>query len=111
MDDDDLDYERTLVQLPKCHVFKIPTRRSAEGHRAADWPSDPTWTGKCKVITKGKTCAVVLMDDLNATFAICPVTDDSAVERTLDSGRYFVLRIMALVFDTFTETVTLKSEP
>ena len=26
-------------------------------------------------------------------FAVCEVTDDSAVERTLDSGRYFALRI------------------
>jgi hypothetical protein len=34
-----------------------------------------------------------LIDDKNVTFASCPVTDDTAVERTLDSGRYFVLRI------------------
>lgn len=33
------------------------------------------------------------MDASNAVFAICQVTDDAAVERTLDSGRYFVLRI------------------
>jgi hypothetical protein len=33
------------------------------------------------------------MDDKNNVFAICQVTDDGAVERTLDSGRYFVLRI------------------
>ena len=93
MDSEELDYERTLVQLPQCHVFKIPTRRSADGHRASDWPKEPTWSGKCKVIAKGKTAAVVLVDQNNATFAVCPVTDDSAVERVLDSGRYFVLRI------------------
>lgn len=33
------------------------------------------------------------MDDANKVFATCHVTNDSAVERTLDSGRYFVLRI------------------
>lgn len=33
------------------------------------------------------------MDASNQVFAICQVTDDAAVERTLDSGRYFVLRI------------------
>jgi ferric-dicitrate binding protein FerR (iron transport regulator) len=36
---------------------------------------------------------IYLIDDKNAVFASCPVTDDAAVERTLDSGRYFVLRI------------------
>lgn len=91
MDDD---YERTLCQLPQVHVFKIPVRKSAEGHRASDWPKDPTWTGKLKIIAKGRLAAVMLMDAVNnSVFAVCPVSDDSAVERTLDSGRYFVLRI------------------
>ena len=91
--DDDSDYERTLCQLPQVHVFKIPVRKSAEGHRASDWPKDPTWTGKLKVIAKGRVAAIILLDDKNATFAVCPVSDDTAVERTLDSGRYFVLKI------------------
>lgn len=34
-----------------------------------------------------------MVDDKNVVFASCPVTDEAAVERTLDSGRYFVLRI------------------
>jgi hypothetical protein len=33
------------------------------------------------------------MDNNSQVFAVCKVTDDAAVERTLDSGRYFVLRI------------------
>eukprot|EP01039_Chlorochromonas_danica_P002578 gene2577-2820_t len=85
--------ERTLCQLPRVYVFRIPTRTSAGGYRAADWPKDPSWTGKLKVIAKGSLLAVVLMDDQNSTFAICNVTDDSCVERTADSGRYFVLKI------------------
>eukprot|EP01038_Epipyxis_sp_PR26KG_P004613 gene4613-6490_t len=85
--------ERTLCQLPQVHVFKIPARKSADGYRASDWPKDPTWSGKLKIVSKGRTAAIILMDDKNQTFAICPVTDDAAVERTLDSGRYFVLRI------------------
>ena len=90
----DEDYERTLCQLPQVHVFKIPVRKSAEGHRASDWPKDPTWTGKLKIIAKGRLAAVMLMDAVNnSVFAVCPVSDDTAVERTLDSGRYFVLRI------------------
>lgn len=64
-----------------------------EGHRASDWPKDPTWTGKLKIVAKGKVAAIILMDASNQVFAVCKVTDDAAVERTLDSGRYFVLRI------------------
>ncbi len=45
------------------------------------------------MVGKGSTLAIVLQDDKNNVFAICQVNDDSAVERTLDSGRYFVLRI------------------
>lgn len=66
---------------------------SSDGHRASDWPKDPTWSGKLKIVAKGQLAAIILMDDKNNTFAVCPVTDDAAVERTLDSGRYFVLRI------------------
>lgn len=44
-------------------------------------------------MAKGRIAAIVLLDDKNQTFAVCQVTDDSAVERTLDSGRYYVLRI------------------
>lgn len=85
--------ERTLCQLPNVHVFRIPTRTSADGYRAADWPKDPNWTGKLKVVTKNNNLAVILMDAQNNTFAVCHVTDDSSVERTLDSGRYFALKI------------------
>lgn len=46
-----------------------------------------------KIIAKGKVLAIILLDANNQVFAVCKVTDDAAVERTLDSGRYFVLRI------------------
>lgn len=88
------EYERTLLQLPSVHVFKIPVRKSADGHRASEWPKAPTWTGKLRVVAKGKMAAIILLDaQTNQTFAVCPVSDEAAVERTLDSGRYFVLRI------------------
>lgn len=45
------------------------------------------------MVARGSTLAIILQDDKNQVFAICQVNDDSAVERTLDSGRYFVLRI------------------
>jgi adaptin ear-binding coat-associated protein 1/2 len=89
----DSSVERTLCQLPAVHVFRIPPRSSADGYRAADWPKDPNWSGKLKVIAKGNQLAIILTDAQNNTFAICHVADDGCVERTLDSGRYFVLKI------------------
>ena len=62
-------------------------------NRAADWPQEPIWTGKLKIIAKNKLATIILLNDKNVVFGQCPVTDDAAVERTLDSGRYFVLRI------------------
>jgi hypothetical protein len=64
-----------------------------DGHRAADWPTEPIWTGRLKVVARGRNAVIQLIDAENKLFASCPVTDDSAVERCLDSGRYFVLRI------------------
>jgi hypothetical protein len=84
--------ELTLCQLPSVFVFKIPPRRSAEGHRASDWPKEHSWNGKLKIVAKGRQCAIILQDAKNQVFAVCPVTE-GAVEKTLDSGRYFVLRI------------------
>ena len=94
--------ERTLCQLPCCHVFKIPTRRSADGHRynvamlaffllchvvvhfcrAADWPKDPAWTGKLKIVARGRNAAILLLDEKNQLFAMCPVAE-GAVERSM----------------------------
>jgi hypothetical protein len=92
MDDYD-EIERTLCQLPSVHVFKIPPKMTADGIRAADWPKDPIWTGKLKITAKGKLASITLFDEKNPEFAVCHVTDDSAIERTTDSGRYFALRI------------------
>ena len=55
--------------------------------------TDPMWSGKLRVIAKGDQAAILLIGNDNSPFGTCPVTDDGAVERTLDSGRYFVLRI------------------
>ena len=46
-----------------------------------------------KIVAKGRLAVIMLIDNANNTFAVCPVSDDGAVERTVDSGRYFVLRI------------------
>ena len=65
-----------------------------DGHRASDWPKEHTWAGKLKISAKGRIAVITLLDSTtNQVFASCTVTDDSCVERTLDSGRYFVLKI------------------
>ena len=43
-------------------------------------------TGKLKITAKDKLATIYLIDDQNKIFSTCPVTDDAAVERTLDSG-------------------------
>jgi hypothetical protein len=76
----------------KC-MFSEFRPKNLQGHRASDWPKDPNWTGKLKIVAKGRTAAIILSDERNQVFAICQVTDDSSVQKVLDSGRYFVLRI------------------
>lgn len=85
--DDDFEIERTLVQLPSVHVMRIPPRSSADGYRAADWPQEPIWTGRIKITAKGKLATITLHDEKKGVFAQCPVSDDNAVERTVDSGK------------------------
>ena len=88
----DVEYERTLCQLPAAHVFRIPPARGAEGHRASDWPQKPTWTGRLTITAKGRLAVITLIDREGNVFAKAPV-GPGTVERTVDSGRYFVLRI------------------
>ncbi len=49
--------------------------------RASNWPKDPTWTGKMKIIAKGRQAAIILLDDKNQVFATCPVSE-GAVEKS-----------------------------
>lgn len=47
-----------------------------------------------KISARGRLAVITLLDSkTNQVFATCSVTDDSCVEKTLDSGRYFVLKI------------------
>ncbi|XP_071945508.1 adaptin ear-binding coat-associated protein 2-like [Antedon mediterranea] len=91
------DYESVLCVKPEAFVYKIPPRATNRGYRAADWKLDaPDWTGRLKVIAKGKSCFVRLEDKTSGElFAECPVDSHPgvAVEGVMDSSRYFVLRI------------------
>ena len=98
--------ERVLATIHNAHVFKLPPKSSAAvGWRGADW-KEKVWQGTVKVVERGNLIAVLLVDDKNgqnqhhhtshrtggSIFAVCPVKD-GAVDRCVDSSRYFVLRI------------------
>ena len=85
--------ERTLCQLPCVYVYKVPTRRSAEGYRASEFPKDHIWSGKLKIVAKGRQACIFMLDQNNNVFTSSLVTEGS-VERTIDSGRYFILKIL-----------------
>eukprot|EP00922_Rhytidocystis_sp_ex-Travisia-forbesii_P050939 GHVS01075664.1.p1 GENE.GHVS01075664.1~~GHVS01075664.1.p1 ORF type:complete len:357 (+),score=78.72 GHVS01075664.1:290-1360(+) len=92
MDDSSLEY--VLLNKREVFVYKIPPR-SPQGHRAEDW-KECIWRGKLQVVARETTCAVKLLDVNTAKlFAQCPVTEnyEQSVERTMDSSRYFALRV------------------
>lgn len=73
-----------------CHVIFIQCR-------AADWNlGDPQWTGRMRLVAKGKECMLKLEDKTSGElFAKCPIEKypGVAIEPVSDSSRYFVLRI------------------
>lgn len=90
--------EQILCIIKECHVYKIPPRASATGYKAEDWEGNLIWTGRCKVMARGENCEIRLEDPKTGdAFAVCPVNTNPnappAVERVIDSSRYFVLRI------------------
>lgn len=84
--------ERVRCVIKDAHVFKLPPRQTSGGWRGADW-TDEVWQGTVKVVERGELTLVLLVDRANGSlFAVCPVKD-GAVDRCIDSSRYFVLRI------------------
>jgi adaptin ear-binding coat-associated protein 1/2 len=84
--------ERVRCVIKDSHVFKLPTRQTAGGWRGADW-TEEVWQGTVKVVERGDLTVVLLVDRVSgAIFAVCPIKD-GAVDRCVDSSRYFVLRI------------------
>nr|CAG4650568.1 EOG090X0G5X [Sida crystallina] len=91
------DYESVLLVKSEVFVFKIPPRTSNRGVRASDWNlATPDWTGRMRLVTKGKDCVIKLEDKISGElFAKCPIDQypGIALEAVSDSSRYFVLRI------------------
>ena len=84
--------ERVRCVITDAHVFKLPPRPTSGGWRGADW-TDELWQGTVKVVERGDVTLVLLVDRVSgAIFAVCPI-QDGAVDRCVDSSRYFVLRI------------------
>jgi adaptin ear-binding coat-associated protein 1/2 len=84
--------ERVRCTIVDAHVFKLPPRPTAGGWRGADWDKE-VWQGTLKVVERGPLTVVLLVDaKTGAMFAVCPVKD-GAVDRCVDSSRYFVLRV------------------
>lgn len=94
MDDD---YERTLCIKNEVFVYKIPPRQSARGYRAADWKLDaPDWTGRFRIVTKGKACVIKFEDRLSGELfakSLIESHPSPVVEAVMDSSRYFVVKI------------------
>ncbi|XP_019877098.2 NECAP-like protein CG9132 [Aethina tumida] len=90
-------YESVLLVKPEVFVFNIPPRTTNRGYRAADWNlSEPAWTGRMRLISKGNECFIKLEDkNSGELFAKCPIESypGIAIEAVSDSSRYFVLRI------------------
>mmetsp|Transcript_7954 Transcript_7954/g.11428 ORF Transcript_7954/g.11428 Transcript_7954/m.11428 type:complete len:319 (-) Transcript_7954:1867-2823(-) len=85
--------ERVRCTIKNAHVFKLPPRQSATvGWRGADW-KEKVWQGTVKVVERDDLTAVLLVDRTKGSiFAVCPAKE-GAVDRCVDSSRYFVLRI------------------
>ena len=101
MDDDNFeitlgaDFERQLTCIPNVSVFKIPPLTQAQGYICSQWEGHQMWSGRLRVLQKGKDARIVL-DDPNTLkeFAVCPLDNPNAVEPVVDSSRYFVLRVV-----------------
>jgi len=90
-------YESVLLVKSEVFVFKIPPRTTNRGYRAADWNlNEPQWTGRLRLVAKGKDCILKLEDKTTGElFAKCPIDQypGIAIEAVTDSSRYFVIRI------------------
>uniref|UniRef100_A0A8I5TMX7 NECAP PHear domain-containing protein n=1 Tax=Pongo abelii TaxID=9601 RepID=A0A8I5TMX7_PONAB len=93
----ELEYESVLCVKPDVSVCWIPPWASNHGYRASDWKLDqPDWTGRLRIISKGKTAYIKLEDKVSRElFTQAPVEQypGIAVETVTDSSCYFLIWI------------------
>ena len=86
--------ERVRCCISDAHIFKLPSSGppTVAGWRGADWTQE-VWQGSLKVVERGDLTVILLVDSKTGSiFAVCPVKE-GAVDRCVDSSRYFVLRV------------------
>lgn len=92
------EYEGILLVKNEVFVYRIPPRTTNRGYRAADWNlGSPDWTGRMRLVSKGKECVMRLEDKTSGeSFAKCPIAayPGVALEAVTDSSRYFVVKIL-----------------
>jgi len=89
------DFERQLVSIDEVSAYKIPALKQADGYRSQSWEGNHLWMGRLRVLASGKNAKIVLDDPKTMNvFAECPLDHPNAVERVIDSSRYFVLRVV-----------------
>ncbi|KAL0224612.1 hypothetical protein RCL1_002524 [Eukaryota sp. TZLM3-RCL] len=92
-------FERTLRVFPEVLVYQPGTRPSADGYKAGAWNENNFLTkGRLTVVAQGDTAFLRIEDEhTDELFAECPVNTENfskAVERVLDSSRYYVIRVV-----------------
>ncbi|KAK4273034.1 hypothetical protein QN277_021507 [Acacia crassicarpa] len=91
-------FEHTLLVVREVSVYKIPPRTTSGGYKCGEWlQSDKIWFGRLRVVSCKDRCEIRLEDpNTGELFAACfvyPGQRENSVESTLDSSRYFVLKI------------------
>ncbi|EHA52133.1 hypothetical protein MCOR27_000371 [Pyricularia oryzae] len=98
--------QRVLFIAPAVHVYNIPPLASNKGYMAATWTEDPKrhiFTARLRAIEtavpqaggedKVKTDIVLEDSSTGQLFAAAPYTSAAVVEPTLDSSRFFAVRV------------------
>lgn len=93
------DFERVILVKPTVYVYKIPPLMSmSRGFRAADWNlAQPDWTGRLRLISKGKNCFLRIEDSTTgALYCQAPIHEypGPQVQPVTDSRRYFVIKVV-----------------
>lgn len=100
--------QRVLFIASSVHVYNIPPLTSTKGYLAAHWTADSNkrqiFTARLRVLETaildfdgGESLSTEILLEDPATgqlFAGAPYTDVGAVEATLDSGRFFAVRVV-----------------
>lgn len=89
--------ESILYIAREVSVYKIPSLKANEGHRANEWGdlSKPLWKGRLRIIEKSSSAALHFEDATTGELFAKSEYDTTrpCVEAVLDSSRYFVVRV------------------